>query len=234
MAVGGWGPVQYLDMFGKAVLLQPQTIIIAFYTGNDPLDAFATAYGNQHWQSLRIDTTLDKSEAPEIGNLLSMEDSWPVTFSDGIRITFTPRGRLAVNDTAYPAVQAGYAIMAEVAHRVAALARQHHIAVVFTVIPTRELVYAEKIENERLTAPVTYRRLVSMEQANIATLASTIRAIPGVRYVDLIQPLQAAARSDKPLYPRQWDGHPGREGYSVIARTLATAVVLADSPEQEQ
>ncbi|HYQ71062.1 MAG TPA: SGNH/GDSL hydrolase family protein, partial [Gammaproteobacteria bacterium] len=224
MAIGGWGAVQYLDMAGKAIRLQPQTLIIAFYTGNDPLDAFATAYGNDHWQSLRIEPELDKTDAPEIGNLLSVEDAWPVRFSDGTYIVFTPRGRLTVNDTGYPAVRTGYAIMAEVARRIAALAREHDISVVFTIIPTRELVYAGKVTQAQLDAPETYRQLVRMEQENIASLAGSIRSLPGARYVDLVQPLQAAALTDAALYPRQWDGHPGRQGYAVIARTVAQAV----------
>jgi lysophospholipase L1-like esterase len=230
MAVGGWGAVQYLDMAGKAILLQPQALIVAFYTGNDPLDAFATAYGNDHWQSLRVDPELDKEAAPEIGSLLSLENVWPVRFADGTYIVFTPRGRLTVNDTGHPAVRTGYAIMAEVARRIIALARQHDISVIFTIIPTRELVYAEKVTQAQLDTPETYRQLVSMEQKNIESLAGSIRNLPGARYVDLVQPLQAAALADTALYPRQWDGHPGRQGYAVIARTLAHAVARSVSP----
>ena len=229
MSVGGWAALQYLDMFSKAARLGPRTVIIAYYTGNDPLETFAMAYGNEHWAGFRVDPGIDKTDAPQVPSMLSVEDAWPVKFSDGIRIAFTPRGRLAINNTDHPAVQAGYDIMAEVARRIGELARQQDIAVIFTVIPTRELAYAKKVAQEQLDAPDTYRQLVRMESGNIETLAETIRAIPGARYVDLVQPLQAAALSDLPLYPRQWDGHPGKEGYSVIARTLAAAI----SPEEK-
>jgi hypothetical protein len=141
---------------------------------------------------------------------------------------FTPKGRLAANNTDYPAVRAGYAIMAEVARRITRLARQHHITAVFTIIPTRELVYAKKVASESLSPPETYQQLVRMEQANIEELADLVRVIPGARYVDLTHPLQSAAMSDAPLYPRQWDGHPGKEGYGVIASTLAAAINQAD------
>ena len=228
MSVGGWGAVQYLDMFAKAARLGPQTVIIAYYTGNDPLETFATAYGNEHWAAFRVNPEIDKTDAPQVPFMLSVEDAWPVKFSDGIRIAFTPKGRLAINNTDYPAVQAGYDIMAEVARRIGVLAQQKDIAVTFTVIPTRELVYAQKVAQEQLDAPDTYRQLVRMESGNIEKLAGTIRAIPGARYVDLVLPLQTAALSDTPLYPRQWDGHPGKEGYGVIARTLATAINLAE------
>jgi len=229
MAVGGWGAVQYLALYDKALRLGPDTIIVAFYSGNDPLDSFATAYGNDHWQALRPDPALDRTDAPAIDNMLALEDAWPVTFSDGVRIAFTPKGRLAVNDRDSPAVRAGYAIMAQCARRMSAHAARGDTALVFTVIPTRELVYATKVAQEGLAAPQTYRRLVTMEQANIAELAGQLSNLPGARYVDLVAPLQAAALADTPLYPRQWDGHPGQAGYAIIAATLATALGTQDS-----
>jgi hypothetical protein len=118
--------------------------------------------------------------------------------------------------------------MAEVARRIGQLALQHEVAAIFTIIPTRELVYAEKVMQEGLTAPEDYRRLVGMERENIEELAGTIRSMPGSRYVDLLRPLQTAALSDSPLYPRQWDGHPGKAGYAVIARTLTAALEQAE------
>ena len=228
MAVGGWGAVQYLDMFPKAARFGPETVIIAFYTGNDSLETFSTVYGNEHWETLRTDTRLSKTDAPPVPPMLSVEDSWPVKFSDGTHIIFTPKGRLAVNNTAYPAIRAGYAIMAEVARRITGLARQQHMSAVFTIIPTRELVYAEKVASESLTPPESYQQLIKMELANIEALADHIRAIPDARYVDITRPLQAAAMSDMTLYPRMWDGHPGKEGYGVIASILATAIDLTD------
>jgi lysophospholipase L1-like esterase len=98
------------------------------------------------------------------------------------------------------------------------------ITPVFTVVPTRELVYKEKVEDEGLEPPESYGKLVVQESQNIAELATSIRAIPAARYVDLTQPMQMAALSNAPLYPRKWDGHPGEAGYRVIATTLAKAI----------
>jgi len=224
MAVGGWAAVQYLDMFPKAALLRPDIVVVAFYSGNDPLESFAMAYGISHWASLRVDPGLASSDAPAIGPALSIEDSWEVIFKDGLESRFMPGKRLAVNDTDFPAVRAGYAIMAEVARRIMTIATGHEISVVFTVIPTRELVYAKKVDSDELVAPEQYQRLVFLEHKNIGELAAAIRAIPGAVYVDLVKPMQLAAMSNKPLYPRRWDGHPGTEGYAVISRVLAAAL----------
>ncbi len=42
MAAGGWGAVRYLDIFMNATVLQPR-VVVAFSTGNDPLDSFQVA-----------------------------------------------------------------------------------------------------------------------------------------------------------------------------------------------
>jgi len=223
MAVGGWAAPQYLHMASMAVKFRPRMLIVAYYTGNDPLESFVSVYGNSHWSELMPDPRLDKSDAPTVGNILDVESSWPAKFRDGGKIRFTPVPRLAANDN-QPAAQAGYAIMAESARRIDALAREHGIAVVFTVIPTRELVYAQKVSKEGLSPPESYRQLVEMESKNIDRLASVIQSIPDAHYVDLVIPLQSAAFGKKILYPRMWDGHPGVAGYHVIASALATVV----------
>jgi lysophospholipase L1-like esterase len=224
MAVGGWGAVQYLYMFDKATRLKPQVIIVAFYSGNDALDSFTTAYGNPHWQELMLDPALDKDDTPQVESMLDVDDAWPVTFSDGSKVAFTPVGRLAVNDREQVAVTTGYAIMAEVARRITIQAAAQDITVVFTTIPTRELVYAGRVSREALAAPAAYTRLIAMEQKNIDELARHIDALPRANHVDLVGPLQAAALENGALYPRLWDGHPGKQGYRVIADTLAAAI----------
>lgn len=223
MAVGGWSATQYLHLASVAVKLRPRTLIIAFYSGNDALESFASAYGNSHWSSLQPDNTLDKADVPAISNLLDVDKSWPVSFPGSGSIVFTPEGRLASNSD-HPAVHAGYAIMAEAARRIAALAALQDAAVVFTVIPTRELVYAQKVIDEGFSPPESYTQLVEMERRHVDLLADRIQSISGVSYVNLVTPLQSAALGKELLYPRQWDGHPGAAGYRVIASALAPSV----------
>jgi lysophospholipase L1-like esterase len=223
MAIGGWAATQYLYMAEMAMKFRPRTLVVACYSGNDALESFASDYTSSHWSSLKPDITLDSSDTPAIGNLLDVEASWPVKFRDAGKITFTPVPRLAANND-HSAVHAGYAIMAESARRIAALSAKTNAAVVFTVIPTRELVYAKKVSKEGLSPPESYRQLVDMERKNIDRLARIIQSIPDARFVDLVTPLQSAALGTKPLYPRMWDGHPGAAGYQVIAAALTPAV----------
>jgi lysophospholipase L1-like esterase len=223
IAVGGWAATQYLHMANVAMKLRPRTLVVAFYSGNDALESFRSAYGNNRWSSLRTDDALDKSDAPAIGNMLDADGAWSVSFQHVGGMIFTPVGRLNANSD-HPAVRAGYAIMAETARRIAGLVSSHDVEVVFTVIPTRELVYRQRVEAEGLSPPESYRQLVAMESRYIDLLAETIQSIPGGRYIDLVTALQSAALGDASLYPRKWDGHPGAAGYQAIATALAPAV----------
>jgi len=223
MSVGGWGAVQYLYMFTNATVLQPHVVIVAFYTGNDPLESFAMAYGSELWAGLRPDPALRGKDAPAVTFPAPESEWWPVTFEDGTRTVFTPTLRLASNQD-HPAVDAGYAIMAAAARRISELAGPFPLQLVFTVIPTKELAYARKVARDGLAPPPDYRTLVRREQRHIEQLAGLLDGLPKARYVDVVGPLQEAALGTARLYPENINGHPLPAGYGVIARALARVV----------
>ena len=119
MATGGWGAAQYFETFLKATVFQPRVIIVAFYTGNNPLESFVMAYGIEHWQVFIPNPNLSKSDAPKVDTSQQSDDDWKVTFSDGVITVFTPEVRPASNDD-NEVVKAGYDIMIDVANRMAA------------------------------------------------------------------------------------------------------------------
>lgn len=50
MALGGYGPLQYLHLLRtRAPELHPETVIVGFYFGNDVMDAFNMAHGHERW-----------------------------------------------------------------------------------------------------------------------------------------------------------------------------------------
>ena len=114
--------------------------------------------------------------------------------------------------------------MFNVAEQISSIASQYNTHVVFTIIPTKELVYARKVEADTINAPENYRALVSAERKNIQELAAKIVELPGSTYVDLIAPLQQAALSTVQLYLPLPNGHPLPAGYDEIAFTLAPIV----------
>lgn len=225
IATGGWGAVQYLDMFRHATVFQPRVVVVAFYSGNDALESFMLAYSVERFAPLRPDAKLSVSDLPQGTKFPPPpEDLWSVTFKDGSSMTFSPRHRLASNLSDHPAVRAGYDIMQDVARRITTLARANQIQVVFTVIPTKELAFAKRIQRDAIAPNEEYVKLVKMEQENIEKLAGSIRRIQGAQYVDVVSPLQTAALGKGALYPTNENGHPSAAGYKVIADTLAPAI----------
>lgn len=232
IAVGAWGAAEYWAMFNKALLFKPQVIVVAFYTGNDALNTFQQAYGNERYAFLKTDRTLTSADLPKVVFPAPESEWWRVSFKDGVSTIFTPKLRHASNQP-IPAVKAGYAGMAEAGRLIGKMVAKHQVKLVFTIIPTKELVYAEKITLEGITSPADYQALVADERANIEGLAAELRRVPEAIFADVVAPLQEAARQAVPLYPDDDNGHPIEAGYAVIGKALATAIqpLLTASPE---
>jgi lysophospholipase L1-like esterase len=223
MSVGGWGAVQYLDMFANATVFQPRAVVVAFYSGNDALESFQMAYGATTWGGLKPDQTLTQADAPKVKFPSPPEEWWKIRFNDGVETIFTPSLRLSSN-LANDAVKAGYDIMADVARRIAKMAKPLNVKVLFTIVPTKELVYSNKVYRENISPTKEYQTLVERESNNIGTLVSAIKSIPDTEYIDVVAPLQRAALGATILYPSDTNGHPLSAGYEVIGTTVARYV----------
>jgi len=219
MATGGWGAVQYLDMFNKTVAFQPRIVVVAFYTGNDPLESYSMAYGIKHWNFLIPDHTLSESDMPKIKFPAPESDWMPVTFRDGVKTIFTPKLRHHSNNLS-EVVNAGYGIMAETARRITDKARAVGVRVVFTIVPTKELVYRDKVLVEGITVSDDYMNLIRDEQRHIDKLVEQIRQMKDAVFIDMVKPLQLAAMKSISLYPINTNGHPVDAGYGVIGAAI--------------
>lgn len=224
MAVGGWGAVQYHHMFESALAFSPRIIVVAFYTGNDPLDTFLMSYSYDRWSELRPDPTLTGNDAPPAQ--LLRDEIWAVDLGDRGVMQFSPSYRLASN-SAHSAVQAGYEIMARVAERMSeslTVSNNSSTKLVFTIIPTKELVYSGAIDQIGLPTPADYTELLIRERENIEFLSRRLAALEGATYIDVVEPMIAAAMNVRDLYPADVNGHPLSAGYAAIGSALADEV----------
>jgi lysophospholipase L1-like esterase len=222
MAVGSWGGVQYADMFMNAAAFRPRAVVVAFYTGNDPLDSFSVAYGSDQWRALRADPKLKASAGPAVA-FPPPESEWWTPKVGGAPMTFTPKLRL-LNNEAQPAVDGGYGVIRKAATVMAENARRAGFVAAMTIVPTKELVYAPRLAAEKVEPSADYRALIDAEQRRIEELKAYFATLPSTTYVDLVQPLQAAALKDRGLYPDSLNGHPLAPGYEVIGATVAAAL----------
>jgi lysophospholipase L1-like esterase len=220
MSTGGWSAVQYQNMFTKAMAFQPRVIVIAFYSGNDPLESFRDVYGNEHWNWLKPDLELTPADMPAVEFPAPESEWWEVVFNDKVKTIFTPVLRYSSNSD-HPVVDAGYEIMARVVRDIGTAAGKVKTKIVFTIIPTKELAYAVKVKQEKLNPPEDYTTLVESELRHIDKLKAVIKNLDDVEYVDVVASLQRAALGPVPLYPSSIDGHPVFAGYQVIGNTIA-------------
>ena len=57
MALGGYGPIQYLYLLENlAVKLRPRIVIVGFYFGNDFLDVYGLGRSKKHWSKYKVET----------------------------------------------------------------------------------------------------------------------------------------------------------------------------------
>lgn len=207
MASGGWGGVQYLEMATKATTFQPRLLIVAFYTGNDPLESFRLAYQLERYKNLRPAEGLGPGDMPAVTFPAPPEDVWQVSFEDGFETVFTPSLWLPANND-HPVVRAGYGVMANAAREIRRVTRPFGIAVIFTIIPTKEYVFAEKLRLDGIAPPPKFERLVVEEGKRITEFADVLRAVADAAYVDVTGPLIDAAVKGLSIYPSNENGHP--------------------------
>jgi len=83
------------------------------------------------------------------------------------------------------------------------------------MIPTKELVYAERMREKGLWAG-TYARVVQMELSARNDLLAWCPTA-GVRCFDPLPVLQRALAERRQLYPSSTESHPNAAGYAVLA-----------------
>jgi lysophospholipase L1-like esterase len=225
MASAGWSAVQYLEMFERSRAFEPGVVVVAFYTGNDPRESFRTAYSLERWRDLRLDPSLDVGDLSPLRYPPPRSEWWEVRVG-GEQVTFTPALRLLSN-VDEPAPRTGWAIMAEVARRIAERCRRRGCTPVFTAIPSKELAFESRLRQEGVPLDPVYAQLVQAERRNVERLGDGIRELPGALFADLLPALQAAVLRGAPAYRRDTDGHPRSAGHAVIARTIEPVVAEA-------
>ncbi len=68
MAIGGYGPGEYLLLFEEAIALKPKVIVATYHLGNDLWDAYSLAYRIGNHKDVSADQTLESfmSSDPKI------------------------------------------------------------------------------------------------------------------------------------------------------------------------
>jgi hypothetical protein len=146
--------------------------------------------------------------------------AWVLYEKNGILTGFTPGLRLKVLDLEDPRVKEGLLISLDLFSRMNVYCLQHDIQLVVALIPTKESVHAKYLESDSVLGKTA---AIQSLLANERKVNATVKAFfeeRNIAYLDLLPDLQQQV-SQAPLYPGNYDGHPNKNGYRVIAESLA-------------
>ncbi len=144
-------------------------------------------------------------------------------FEDGLRSTiFTPRGRLQTMQLTDPRVREALRLtldlIADIQKKCAGKTQLG-----FVLIPTKELVYADRVRERAVALDPSYERLIEAETALRERVMSHLAA-RGIPWVDTLPELRASLAAGRPPYGMNWNGHPNPEGNASIARAALSLV----------
>jgi lysophospholipase L1-like esterase len=225
MSTGGWGPVQYLAAVDYALRLHPKLIIVAFNGANDSLNAVIVARNVARWKFLLdgIDyAALETKRGMHQDSRVPDKVIWKVKLKSGRDQEFIPGQRLISNRHSNASAILGYHLMGKIGALMLDKAQKAGVKLVFTVIPTKELAFRNRLTKEGIALDGDYRELVADEASNIEELKNVLTAAGG-DYADVVAPLQKAAETSDNLFPFN-ESHPFAEGYGVIAAAIAEKV----------
>ena len=137
-----------------------------------------------------------------------------------IREAFLPKGILNRVDQANPGVQEGMRITFKLLDEMNRICREHNIAFVVAVIPTKETVFADYLERDK-TLPLSdvMDKIIVNERVARGRLFQFFNE-SGIHYVDTLPALKQGVEHE--LYARTaQDIHPNKNGYKVIAEAIA-------------
>ncbi len=148
-----------------------------------------------------------------------------VVWEDGdLSTIFTPRGRAAPMDLEDPRVQEALRLSLELVDRIQALVGDQ-ARLAFVLIPTKELVYAERVRMRGDALHPSYALLVAREETLRRRVKEHLDS-RGLPWIDTLDSLRASLEAGRPPYGMNWNGHPNPEGDAAIARAVVESALL--------
>jgi len=300
LALGGYGPVQYLRLVDDAMQLVPELVLVGLYAGNDLADAYVAVHERGLAPELLPDASRRAALAAAAADRDDLAEAWRATgaarrgrvrqalrdhvsdpierhsrlfglsrslarlaspppaaftaarrkpwehyaesvasadpdllfaFRDAVAATvFTPAARAAVLDPTDPRVEEGIRI-ALTALELAGERCGDRCRLAVVGIPTKELVFAERVVGSGVAAPPRYTQLVEDELA-FWSRVRTFLAERRIPFIDTTQALRAGLDRGEGQYPPDWNGHPNAAGNDAIALAVARYAVGGGEPAE--
>lgn len=140
-----------------------------------------------------------------------------------LRIVFTPRDRLWVQDLSQANAREGMAITQRAFAAIKQEADRRKLPLLVVLIPTRERVYCPYLKSTGAALPPSFVKLCDVEEATKAELVKSLTQ-NGIAYVDTAGRLEAEVARHVQIYPPTSDGHPTALGHQAIAQAVQQAL----------
>lgn len=137
----------------------------------------------------------------------------------GINTSLTPVMRLGAVDISDNRIQEGLRITLEVFKMMKRECDQKNIRLIILLIPTKESVLAKYIEDSDVQKKSADINELILKERKVRDIIKAELTKQDISFVETVGPLSDAA-GVKPVYPR-FDGHPNKDGYGVIAKTVS-------------
>lgn len=240
MALGGYGPVQYLHLLKtKTDNFKPEKIIVAIYLGNDLFDVYNMTKGEKRITNVFIE---DESEQKMLGGLRNMlsENSvvyrvitqsslfsfvrkYEVTsdpeklFIDGHKLD--PKHMLKFMDIDSAEIGSALKQLETILTEMASYADRSGADLHFLIIPTKETVLFPQV-TAKLSKDdqLIFEKLVDVE-TRILSKIRDFASRNSIQSINVLPVLRKASEKGLAIYPFN-DGHPNELGYGLIAQAV--------------
>ena len=191
-------------------------------------------YEQLEWRISGRASNLDRDAGPaEWSDVVRTIDRVPpeilFPFEDGaVRTVFTPQARLAAQDLDDARIAEGLRLTLAFLDQIAAKCRGRSELRVL-LMPTKELVFAARVQARVPNPPQSFLRMVERESTIRTQIAAHLHE-HGIATIDPLPAMRALLASDdhngSPVnpYSQTWDGHPATPGYTAVSRAVAAAL----------
>ena len=228
MGVGGYGPLQYEQLVEQALEMQPKTIVIGLYLGNDLGDVVRgirsrhseRQIDNSFRYGLKYHTAIGSAmtqliRTSSFGRPPGFEVTVPhnPTYVADSRLTWLANDMDLSNSKIEGALNTTLKIITDADEK----CRQQNVRLCVLLIPTRESVYFHATENVNREP---WKKLAQTETDVRSRILSALEA-GQVQHTDLLPALTDALKTTPDVYPQYDEGHPLPAGYEVYATAAA-------------
>ena len=138
---------------------------------------------------------------------------------NNIHTAFKPEIRYNAMNLEDVTIREGLEVSLELFAEMNAFCKENGIDFVVVLIPTKESVFSRYIEDKILLPHSDLLNQVMKNERKIKEIISDYFTSNYIRYIDVLQPLRNSIPAVK-CYPSNWDGHPNKYGYEIIASTV--------------